>query len=138
MPNRLVLDSLTVLLLGLATATPLRAQGSTWMIGPFEKPRAANPVIAPRATSTFRSPISDSTVHWEEYAAFNPAAVVRDGKVVMLYRAEDSSGEKQIGGHTSRLGMAESSDGLHFTRRDAPVLYPDRDAQQQNEWPGGV
>ena len=34
--------------------------------------------------------------------------------------------------------MAESSDGLHFTRRDAPVLYPDRDAQQQNEWPGGV
>jgi len=138
MPNRLVLDSVTVLLLGLATATPLRAQGSTWMIGPFEKPRAANPVIAPRATSTFRSPISDSTVHWEEYAAFNPAAVVRDGKVVMLYRAEDSSGEKQIGGHTSRLGMAESSDGLHFTRRDAPVLYPDRDAQQQNEWPGGV
>src|SRR5689334_24836708 len=53
-------------------------------------------------------------------------------------RAEDASGDKQIGHHTSRLGMAESSDGLHFTRRDTPVLYPDRDAQQQNEWPGGV
>jgi len=44
----------------------------------------------------------------------------------------------QIGGHTSRLGMAESSDGLRFTRRAAPVLYPDDDAQKPNEWPGGV
>ena len=29
-------------------------------------------------------------------------------------------------------------DGLRFTRRDAPVLFPARDAQQKNEWPGGV
>ena len=27
----------------------------------------------------------------------------------------------------SRLGLAESADGVHFTRRPAPVLYPDRD-----------
>lgn len=119
-------------------ATPLGAQSGSWMLGPFEKPREANPVLTPRSTSTFRSPVSDSTVRWEEYATFNPAAVVRRGKVMVLYRAEDSSGDKRIGGHTSRLGLAESTDGLRFTRRDAPVLYPDRDAQQTNEWPGGV
>jgi predicted GH43/DUF377 family glycosyl hydrolase len=120
------------------TSWPLGAQQRDWMLGPFSKPREANPVLTPRATSSFRSPVNDSTVQWEEYATFNPAAVVRDGKVVLLYRAEDSSGERQIGAHTSRLGMAESVDGLHFTRRDAPVLYPARDAQMTNEWPGGV
>jgi len=77
-------------------------------------------------------------VAWEAYATFNPAAVVKDGKVFLLYRAEDASGVQQIGGHTSRLGLAESSDGFHFTRRATPVLYPDTDAQRENEWPGGV
>jgi predicted GH43/DUF377 family glycosyl hydrolase len=117
---------------------PLDAQSGSWMLGPFEKPRASNPVLTPRRTSIFRSPVTDSTVRWEEYATFNPGAVVRHGKVMLLYRAEDSSGDQRIGGHTSRLGLAESTDGLRFTRRDVPVLYPDRDEQQQNEWPGGV
>ena len=124
--------------LGLSSATPAHAQDRGWMFGPFEKPRAANPVLTPRATSEFRSPMGDTTVRWEEYATFNPAAIVRRGGVTMLYRAEDRSGDKEIGHHTSRLGMAESSDGLRFTRRDAPVLYPARDAQMANEWPGGV
>src|ERR1044071_719465 len=109
-----------------------------WMLGPFTKPAGVNPVIVPRAESRFRSPMNDAVVAWEEFATFNPAAVVRDGKIFLLYRAEDASGRREIGGHTSRLGLAESSDGLHFTRRPTPVLYPDTDAQRQNEWPGGV
>lgn len=109
-----------------------------WMFGPFAKPVQVNPIIAPNPASRFRSPMTDSVVAWEEYATFNPAAVVKDGKVVVLYRAEDTSGEQQIGRHTSRLGLAESSDGLHFTRRPTPVLYPDTDAQRPYEWPGGV
>lgn len=120
----------TSLVLGLAL--------QSWMFGPFEKPAQGNPVITPSAASRFRSPISDSVVAWEEYATFNPAAVVRNGKVYVLYRAEDATGPRQIGGHTSRLGLAESGDGLHFTRRATPVLYPDTDAQRQYEWPGGV
>lgn len=56
----------------------------------------------------------------------------------MLYRAEDDSGEMQIGMHTSRLGLAESSDGVHFTRSATPVFYPTEDAQKEREWPGGV
>jgi predicted GH43/DUF377 family glycosyl hydrolase len=108
------------------------------MVGPFTKPVQVNPVITPHPASRFRSPMNDSIVAWEAYATFNPAAVVKDGKVFLLYRAEDASGEQQIGGHTSRLGLAESTDGLHFTRRATPVLYPDTDAQRQYEWPGGV
>lgn len=108
------------------------------MLGPFEKPAAANPVIVPDSTSPFRSPLSDTTVRWEQYATFNPAAVVRNGQIAVLYRAEDATGALQIGGHTSRIGLAESADGLRFVRRPAPVLYPDRDAQTANEWPGGV
>jgi len=110
----------------------------SWMLGPFTKPAGANPVVTPSASSRFRSPMNDSTVAWEEYATFNPAAVAKDGKVFLLYRAEDATGPRQIGAHTSRLGLAESSDGLRFTRRAEPVLYPDTDAQRQNEWPGGV
>ena len=108
------------------------------MLGPFTKPGQVNPVIAPNPAARFRSPTNDSIVAWEAYATFNPAAVVKDDKVYVLYRAEDASGREQIGGHASRLGLAESSDGLHFTRRATPVLYPDTDAQRQNEWPGGV
>ena len=75
-------------------------------------------------------------VHWEATHTFNPASVVRDGKIYLLYRAEDDNG-KGIGGFTSRLGLAASDDGIHFTRLPAPVLYPDEDAQKENEWEGG-
>jgi len=80
----------------------------------------------------------DSIVHWEAMATFNPAAVVRDGKVNVLYRAEDKLGEMKIGGHTSRIGRAVSEDGLTFKRADTPVMYPKHDDQQKYEWPGGV
>src|SRR3989449_7158446 len=112
--------------------------GREWMFGPFEKPTQVNPAITPRRTSTSLSPMNDSSVHWEEYATFNPAAVVKDGRVYVLYRAEDATGEMRIGRHTSRIGLAESDDGLHFTRRSTPVLYPDKDTQATFEWPGGV
>src|SRR5271156_6897683 len=61
------------------------------------------PVISPRGNE------------WEAAGTFNPAVVARGGKIVMLYRAQDKNG-------TSRLGYAESTDGVHFTRRKEPVL----------------
>jgi predicted GH43/DUF377 family glycosyl hydrolase/lysophospholipase L1-like esterase len=109
-----------------------------WQIGPFARPESGNPVIAPRAESSFTDPVSKKPVHWEALHTFNPAAIVRDGKIVVLYRAEDDSGAMEIGGHTSRLGLAESEDGIHFTRLDAPVFYPAKDKQEAREWPGGV
>lgn len=67
---------------------------------------SSTPILAPQGNG------------WESAGAFNPAVVVRHGKVVMLYRAQDAAG-------TSRLGYAESTDGIHFTRRAQPVLSPE-------------
>jgi predicted GH43/DUF377 family glycosyl hydrolase len=75
-------------------------------------------------------------VHWEALHTFNPAAAVFDGKVYLLYRAEDDSGTMEIGMHTSRLGLAISDDGLYFARESAPVFFPD-DRQKRYEWDGG-
>ncbi len=72
----------------------------------------------------FSDPILKKPVQWEALHTFNPAAIVRHGKVYVLYRAEDNSGAMEIGGHTSRLGLAESEDGIHFKRLPEPVFYP--------------
>lgn len=108
------------------------------MLGPFERPEGVNPIFVPNTDQTFECPMRGEEVLWEEMATFNPAAVVRDGKIHVLYRAEDQLGEMIIGGHTSRIGLAWSDDGLHFTKRPTPVLYPDDDDQKEHEWPGGV
>ena len=113
-----------------------------WALGPFLRP-VDEPIIQPRAESVFQDPlkqdpVTSGPVHWEALHTFNPAAVVRNGKVFVLYRAEDDSGAMQIGMHTSRLGLAESEDGIHFTRLPRPVFYPAEDSQKAREWPGGV
>jgi predicted GH43/DUF377 family glycosyl hydrolase len=74
-----------------------------------------DPVLSPRGNG------------WESAGTFNPAVVARAGKLVMLYRAQDRQG-------TSRLGYAESTDGIHFTRRDEPVLSPSAEYEKD----GGV
>jgi beta-1,2-mannosidase len=51
-----------------------------------------------------------------------------------LYRAEDKIG-KFAG--TSRIGLAWSTDGLHFKKHAVPVLYPDNDSTKKYEWEGG-
>jgi predicted GH43/DUF377 family glycosyl hydrolase len=123
--------------LAVAALWAAAAQQAGWRIGPWERPAAARPVIAPLQDSVFRNPMDGKPVHWEALHTFNPAAVVRNGKIYVLYRAEDDTGEMRIGLHTSRLGLAESDDGIHFKRRPEPVLYPDNDAEKEREWPGG-
>lgn len=108
-----------------------------WMIGPFHRPPTPEPIIRPDPSALFNDPIRHAPVHWEALHTFNPAAIVRDGKVYVLYRAEDDQGEMKIGGHTSRIGLAASDDGIHFTRNPEPVLYPDNDSEKSREWPGG-
>jgi predicted GH43/DUF377 family glycosyl hydrolase len=114
------------------------AQAPDWMLGPFTRPPAAVPVITPQPAARFTDPILKTAVAWEPQHTFNPAAIVRDGKVFVLYRAEDNSGAAAIGGHTSRLGLAVSSDGIHFTQEPEPVFYPEDDAQKSREFPGGT
>jgi len=103
-----------------------------WM-QPFIKIDSVNPVLSP-GTGSFVDPISKKTVLWEEKDVFNPAIVKKDGKVYMLYRAQDKVGKP---GGTSRVGLAVSNDGLHFKRMPKPVLYPENDGFKKYEWEGG-
>ena len=73
------------------------------------------PILSPQGTG------------WESAGTFNPSVAMQGGKIVMLYRAQDNHG-------TSRLGYADSDDGIHFTRRPEPVLSPDADYEKD----GGV
>lgn len=105
-----------------------------WTLIPFVKVDSVNPIIEPVDTTMFLCPVRDELVAWEAKDVFNPAAVVREGKIFMLYRAEDRVG-KLLG--TSRIGIAESYDGIHFKRYPKPVLYPDNDTFTGYEWEGG-
>ena len=86
----------------------LLAQGPTGAVRfalPFAKwvrPSAA-PLIAPHGDG------------FESAGTFNPAVVKKEGKFVMLYRAQDRKG-------TSSLGYASSQDGVHFVRSPEPVM----------------
>jgi beta-1,2-mannosidase len=115
---------LTFLLASLALVTPTNdLPFGAWT-------RTSNqPIISPQGTT------------WESAGTFNPAVelvVPMDNfnqsggsraipEIVMLYRAQDASG-------TSRLGFAESIDGIHFIRRPDPVLSPEADYEKD----GGV
>lgn len=105
-----------------------------WAFLPFEKVNEANPILA-SSNGEFTCPILKQKIKWEEKDVFNPAAIVRNDTIFMLYRAED-----KIGRHagTSRIGLAWSVDGIHFTRRPEPVLFPDEDFMKIYEWEGGI
>ncbi|MGW9684798.1 glycoside hydrolase family 130 protein [Flagellimonas sp. 2504JD1-5] len=110
----------------------------SWMMGPFQRAHNAQPIIQKDSTTTFVDPIKNQKVFWESMATFNPAAIIKDNQIHVLYRAEEKLGEKEIGGHASRIGLAVSNDGISYTRNSSPVFYPANDNQKENEWPGGV
>jgi beta-1,2-mannosidase len=110
------------------------SQQVDWALLPFSKVDEVNPIMSPDSTTAFFCPVRMEKVKWEEKDVFNPAAVVRNDTVFLLYRAEDKIG-KFAG--TSRVGLAWSTDGLHFNRLPRPVLYPDNDSSKKYEWEGG-
>ena len=107
-----------------------------WALGGFVRPEKANPIITPNPSNQFDCPMQDKKIGWEESDVFNPAATVKDGKIYVLYRAEDNSATG-IGKRTSRIGLSESEDGIHMKRRKTPVMYPDKDNMKEYEWEGG-
>jgi beta-1,2-mannosidase len=102
------------LLLALLASLAFAAQTANLPFGPWTRP-LNEPILSPQGAT------------WESAGTFNPAVVNYNGRIVMLYRAQDPSG-------TSRLGYAESNDGIHFTRRAEPVLSPEADYEKD----GGV
>ena len=98
-----------------------------WGFTEFTKVDSINPILNPSKEMEFTNPITGTSAKWEERNVLNPTAVVREGKVYLMYRAQDLNG-------TSRIGMAVSEDGLHFKKMPTPVLYPDNDDMKVYEW----
>jgi beta-1,2-mannosidase len=112
----------------------LKTDSIPWAMLPFTKVDSVNPVLR-AGSNMFTCPILKRKISWDEKDVFNPAVVVRKNKVYMIFRAEDKIG-KYAG--TSRLGLAVSNDGLHFTKHPEPVFFPDNDSLKRYEWEGGV
>jgi len=136
--NLMIKMTLLAFTLSLATLinTVDAREPKSWKLGPFVRAESVNPILRPKPESQFFCPMQGKNVTWESDHTFNPGAVVRNNQVFLLYRAEDDYGIG-IGHHTSRLGLAQSPDGLHFQRNESPVLFPDFDTQTAQEWPGG-
>ncbi|PKP43946.1 MAG: glycosidase [Bacteroidetes bacterium HGW-Bacteroidetes-13] len=109
------------------SAQKLEFSTKSWVMEGFQKADSINPILKPTAESKFVCPISGQEVAWEARNTLNPSAVVKDGKVYLFYRAQDPTG-------TSRIGLAISSDGLHFEKSPQPVFYPDNDDMKIYEW----
>jgi predicted GH43/DUF377 family glycosyl hydrolase len=102
-----------------------------WALLGFVKADSINPILEPSSKQIFFCPLNKKEIRWEEKNVLNPSAVVKDGKVYLVYRTQDSL-------MTSRLGLAISGDGLHFIKEPLPVLFPGNDSMQKYEWKGGV
>jgi len=78
-----------------------------------------NPILTPRVAEN----------SFENACVYNPAAAVRDGKVFLLYRAEEGYYDTYI----SRIGLAISADGFTFERyQKNPVLDPEKDRTEES------
>jgi predicted GH43/DUF377 family glycosyl hydrolase len=80
---------------------------ATFPLGPFT-PSAANPILSPRGDG------------WESANLYNPAAIVVDDRVALLYRAHAAD-------KVSRIGLAWSDDGIRFEREGEPLVVPEHD-----------
>ena len=107
------------------------ASAQNWQMTGFKKADAENPIMKPDVDAKFYCPIQKKMVGWENKNVLNPTALVYQGKIHLLYRAQDSLG-------TSRIGLAISSDGIHFTKQPTPILAPAEDNFKQFEWKGGI
>ena len=134
--SAIILLSLSVICLGTTRAADHPAN-QPWELGPFVRPQPSQPVISPDTNLVFECPMNHRPIPWAALHTFNPAAIVRDGQVCVLYRSEDATGVMQVGGHTSRIGLAKSQDGLRFASQPSPVLFPADDNEKTNEWTGG-
>ena len=109
----------------------VQASAQNWQIQGFKKADKKNPILQPSLEARFLDPISGKMIGWENKNVLNPTALVRNSLIHLLYRAQDSLG-------TSRIGLATSSDGIHFKKNPKPILFPSNDAFRGFEWPGGI
>jgi predicted GH43/DUF377 family glycosyl hydrolase len=109
-----VVLTITIVALGAAFAAGRQTPAQP-AFGAWTRMYGEQPILSPRGAG------------FEARGVFNPAVIAVGKKFVMLYRAQDASG-------VSRLGYAESTDGVTFARDEAPVLSP----ESADERGGGV
>ncbi len=68
---------------------------------------------------------------WEAFATFNPAALLLNDKIHLLYRAQGYDG-------LSVLGYAASSDGIHIDERQSDPVFVPALAGRKNTTKGGT
>ncbi len=100
--------SAALLVVGTLLAPPLSYSPP---FGPWSRGHGGEPILVPQGEG------------FEAAGVFNPTVVRQDGRYVMLYRAQDTSG-------TSRIGIATSDDGVHFAREPSPVLAPEAEYER--------
>ena len=108
-------------------ATPLEKGQKSWTIEGFTKIDSVNPILSPNTEVVFNCPLNKKQVYWAQRNVLNPTVVVKDSAIHLFFRAQDSLG-------TSRIGMATSTDGIHFDWHPEPVFYPDDDQMKPYEW----
>ncbi|GAB3924590.1 glycosylase [Microlunatus endophyticus] len=84
---------------------------SSFPLGPF-RPYERNPILRPRGNS------------WESANLYNPAAIVVDDQVLLLYRAHAED-------VVSHIGLARSDDGHTFVREESPIMSPEHDYESK-------
>jgi len=86
------------------------ADTDSWQLGPWTK-YENNPIL------------TSGDFEWESKNVLNPTAIVKDGKIYLLYRAQTHD-------MTSYIGMAVSEDGFNFVKEKEPVLFPTEDYEK--------
>ncbi|MDR3377459.1 MAG: hypothetical protein P4M10_02145, partial [Verrucomicrobiae bacterium] len=81
------------------------AHWPAWAIGPFVR-YGRNPILQPQKAA------------WENWNVYNPGVIYDDGRFKMLYRGQ----EKSATSTKSRIGYAESLDGVTFLPSEVPVI----------------
>lgn len=127
--------SLCAFLITLLINSLFAQESDPWLLG-FEKTQL-NPIMVADSSYVFFCPIKKDSVQWQKADVFNPAAIVRHDTVFLLFRAEDNP-KARLGERTSRIGIAYSTDGIHFTKYQEPILYPMEDEFLKWDYPGGV
>ncbi|MFI5778015.1 GDSL-type esterase/lipase family protein [Nocardia sp. NPDC051570] len=83
---------------------------ASFPLGPFT-PYTGNPILQPTGDG------------WQSANLYNPAAIVIDDRVALLYRGHAAD-------KVSHIGIAFSDDGIHFEREDEPLLSPEFDYER--------
>jgi|GEM_PF-3562218 len=87
---------------------------SVWTLPAFKKIEGSSLSLAD--SSKFFCPIGQKSVNWLEHISVS-SAMIRGNLVYLFYTGQDREG-------ISRIGLAISGDGIHFSNVNQPILFP--------------